>query len=96
MKAEKIIMSKKIPTTLAEQARVLGYRKFESEDDWEITIAPPRSVRELCLNAIGMALAEGLILHAQSLAARLPAIRPNFQYRVGRLANGCQTLYIGP
>ena len=87
-------MIKQQPKDLAEQAVALGYERISFERDWEITL--PVSVRNICLNGIAMALAEGSVNHAKSLEVRLPAIKPNFQYKVGRLANGCQTVYIGP
>ena len=87
---------KRFPTTLAEQARVFGYERFLSENGWEITIAPPRNVRRLWLGAIYLASAEGAPMHAQALEARLPHLHPDFKFKAGRLANGCQTCYVGP
>lgn len=89
---------RKFPTTLVEQARVFGYRRFVTEKDWEIELPlPPGGVRRLFLNAIGMAALEGpMVGHAHSLEAVLPYLRPNFKYKVGRTAEGCTTVYIGP
>jgi hypothetical protein len=89
---------KKFSTTLAEQAKAFGYERFLTERDWEIELKLPRGgVRRILLNAIGMAIAEGPMLgHAYSLEAILPYVRPDWKFKVGRLANGCQTTYIGP
>jgi hypothetical protein len=90
--------SRRFPKTLAEQAKAFGYERFLTERDWEIELKLPRGgVRRILLNAIGMAIAEGPMLgHAYSLEAILPYVRPDWKFKVGRLANGCQTTYIGP
>lgn len=86
--------SRRFPRTLAEQAKMFGYQRFISEKDWDTTLPIPAV--DLFRVAAYLARFEGAIFHAQAIEARPPYLRPNFKYKVGRLANGCQTCYIGP
>jgi len=77
---------------LERQAAVLNYERIYFSSDWEIEF--PISARKIFQNAAHLARAEGNLLHAASLEARLPKLPENSRYRVGRLKNGCATAYV--